>query len=302
MSKISDDIRRAYGARERLHSSRDTDVYRLFHGYSEGAPGLEIDRYGDALVITSKGAEDIDYQDVASCLAQLGDFSSIIAKERGKEPRAIMGELPSVASVVVEAGLRYSIEAWAPSNPGLYLDARRARAWLRENSSGRRLLNLFSFAGSLGVAAMAGGAASVTHVDTQKRALKRCLANHELNDQRVDHRDLVREEVVQFLARSASGKRRYGGVIIDPPPTREGSTQVGSLGPMSLAAKASSLLEPGGWLLCFFHHDERSWDELESAVGVAVGRSLKVLWRGQPGIDFPEPDQRRTLRLSCFEV
>ena len=148
---------------------------------------------------------------------------------------------------------------------------------------------------------MAGGAASVTHVDTQKRALKRCLTNHALNNQRVDHRDLLRKDVVRFLDPVPTRARRYGAVIVDPPPTREGDTQSGALGPVSLAAKASALVEPGGWVLCFFHHDARTWDALESAVRAAAGRELKVIWRGRSGSDFPETDERRTLRLSCFQ-
>ncbi len=302
MSELCEEIRRAYGARASLHQDPLLTTYRLFHGYTEGAPGLEIDRYGESAIITSKGADSVDFAEVARCLATLGSFNTIIAKERGKPPAALHGVLPTVASEVVELGLRYSIDPWAPLNPGLYLDARPARAWLKENSQGRRVLNLFSFAGSLGVAAMAGGASSVTHVDSQKRALKRCVTNHELNQQRVDHRDLLCEDVPRFMAKARAGSRRFGGIIVDPPPTREGNTQSGALGPISLAAEACELLEPGGWVLCFFHHDDRSWEELETAVGTATGRELRILWRGRSGPDFPEEDERRALRLSSFQV
>ena len=302
MSKLLDDIRRAYRSRESLHQDSTLDTYRLFHGYSEGLPGLEIDRYGSAAVMTSKGDHAELFAAVAECLVSLGGYTSVTAKERGHTPLALVGDMPSTPEVVHELGLRYSVEAWAPLNPGLYLDARSAREWLQDNAQGRRVLNLFAFAGSLGVAAMAGGALSVTHVDTQKRALKRCVTNHELNGQRVDHRDLVNEDVVRFMARAATGRRRYGGVVIDAPPTREGSPQAGKLSPISLAGEASKLVEPGGWMLCFFHHDPRSWDELEEAVSAVVGRRLKVQWRGRSGIDFPELDERQTLRLSSFEV
>jgi 23S rRNA (cytosine1962-C5)-methyltransferase len=302
VTPLLDDIRRAYDARVLLHEDPGLDTYRLFHGYSEGLPGLEIDRYGDTAILTSKGADTGHFQEVADCLGVLGNFGTIVGKERGKELQALRGELPSEAQVVREAGLRYSVEAWAPLNPGLYLDARPARAWLRENSRDHHVLNLFSFAGSLGVAAMAGGAASVTHVDTQKRALKRCAANHALNSQRVDHRDLVCEDVLRYLAKAAGGRRRYGGAIVDPPPRREGSTQTGALSPAALAAKLAGVVEPGGWILCFFHHDERSWAELEAGVCEAVGRPLRVCWRGRSGSDFPEADERRALRLSSFGV
>jgi 23S rRNA (cytosine1962-C5)-methyltransferase len=299
---VLDDIARAYQAREPLHQTPELEAYRLFHGYSEGLVGLEVDRYGDTAIITSKGADASLFAAVADCLFELGAFPTIIAKERGKPPLAIRGTLPSAPQVVLEHGLRFAVETWAPLNPGLYLDARPARTWLREHSQGMRILNLFSFAGSLGVAAMAGGARSLTHVDTQKRALKRCGANHALNAQHVDHRDLVCEDALRFLGRALSGSRRFGGVIVDPPPNREGKRQGGNLSPIALAAKTLPLVEPGGWILCFFHHDERSWDELEAGGFEAVGTELDVTWRGQSGSDFPEVDEHRRLRLSSFAV
>ncbi len=302
MSDLLEAVARAYRARQRLHNTPEFEAYRLFHGYSEGLMGLEIDRYGDTAIITSKGAGSSHFAPVADCLFELAGFSTVIAKERGKPPAAIRGHLPSTPQVVLENGLRYEVETWAPGNPGLYLDARPARTWLREHSEKKRILNLFSFAGSLGVAAMAGGAKSLTHVDTQKRALKRCAANHARNAQHVDHRDLVCEDVLRYLGRTGTIERRYGGVIVDPPPNREGNTQSGSLSTISLAAKVHPMMEAGGWILCFFHHDARSWDELEHAVFEAVGHKLPVLWRGTSGSDFPEGDARRRLRLSSFAV
>lgn len=302
MCTLRDDICRAYQARQHFHDDPDLETFRLFHGYSEGLPGLEIDRYGDTAIITSKGADAGLFEAAADCLQELGRFSCIVAKERGQAPLALVGSVPTEAQEVVEDGLRYSIESWAVGNPGLYLDARPARRWLRQNSQGRRVLNLFSFAGSLGVAGMAGGAASVTHVDTQKRALKRCETNHALNAQPLDRRDLVREDVPRFVKRAAEGARRYGGVIVDPPPSRADGIQTGELSPLGLASKVAALVEPGGWILCFFHHDERSWDELEARACASSGRELEVVWRGRSGTDFPEADERRALRLSAFQI
>ena len=95
MSTLLDDIRRAYGARKFLHDTAELEAYRLFHGYSEGLPGLEIDRYGDTAIITSKGADAAHFVDVAKCLVGLGGFATVIAKERGKAAFALHGSLPS---------------------------------------------------------------------------------------------------------------------------------------------------------------------------------------------------------------
>lgn len=301
MSCLRDSLSRAYEERDLFHSDPDLACYRLFHGYSEGMPGLEIDRYGTTAIITSKGAGSEHFEAAAQWLQELGCFTCVIAKERGRAPKALLGPMATEPQAVTEDSLQYWTEAWASLNPGLYIDARPARRWLRAHCEGLRILNLFSFAGSLGVAAMAGGAASVTHVDTQKRALRRCEDNHRLNNQRIDHRDLVCQDVAQFLKGAAGGKRRFGGIIVDPPPSREDGRQEGELSPIGLSAQVNALLQPGGWSLCFFHHDQRCWDELEAEYIEASGQELEVVWRGRSGTDFPEVDERRALRLSTFQ-
>ncbi len=289
-------IREAYQRREALHADPQTTTYRLFHGYSEGMPGLAIDRYDDVAVIESKGADSEALLVAFDALRTFESFSCIIAKERGEPPKALLGTLPGSPAVVLEEGLRYQVETWAPRNPGIYLDARPARSWLRDNSEGRRILNLFSFAGSLGVASMAGGALGVTHVDTQKRALRRCEENHRLNDQAIGSRDLQRQDVRKMLRQAVRSSRRFGGVIVDPPPAVAGN----ALTPMSLAPLLSKVIAPGGWVLCFFHHDSRSWDVLEAATTDGLGWPSKVIWRGRSGSDFPESSPERDLRLSVL--
>ncbi len=297
---LSERLAQAFEARSSLHDDPTTTAYRLFHGYGEGGPGILIDRLGDTALIENRGADREDVETAASFLKSLGLFQTIVLKQRGSQPSALLGTLPSEPSKVLELGLAYWIEAWAPRNPGLYLDARPARAWLRDNCKDRRVLNLYSYAGSLGVAAMAGGARGVIHVDTQKRALARCQENHKLNDQRTDARDCERLDVEKMLRKAASKGRRFGGIIVDPPPPGLSAQDVAT--PISLAPLLAKVADEGAWILCFFHHDKRSWDELENTMGEALGRRFEPLWRGRSGRDFPESSQERDLRLSAFRV
>ena len=303
MEDLASSIHSAWERRDLLHGDPDLNTYRLFHGYSEGRPGFVIDRYGDVALLSNKDEDRGECAIAVKALQSLGDFSCIAVKECGGEARALIGALPSESFAVVEDGLQYTVEVWAAGNPGLYLDARPARRWIRENAEGRRILNLFSFAGSLGVAAMAGGARSVVHVDTQKRALKRCEANHRLNEQSIDHRDLACEDVIAHLRSAHASGRRFGGVIVDPPPIKEGSpADLRGLTVVGLASQVAKVLDREAWMLCFFHHDPHSWDELEAAVIDASERPLEVLWRGQAGVDHFEPDERRSLRLSALRL
>jgi 23S rRNA (cytosine1962-C5)-methyltransferase len=298
-AELEERIRRAYQARSGLHADTEIEAYRLFHGYGEGGPGLLIDRYGDVLLIENRGAEASEVETASKVLQEFETFSCIVLKERGTGPRALLGTLPNEAVAIRENGLSYWIETWAPRNPGLYLDARPARDWLQGNCQDRRILNLYSYAGSLGVAAMAGGARGVTHVDTQKRALKRCQDNHKLNGQRTDERDVERLDVEKMLRKAQASKRMFGGIIVDPPPPGVAASDPVAT-PVSLAPALAKVAEPGAWILCFFHHDPRSWEELEAAMGNALNRSHEVIWRGRSGPDFPESSPERDLRLSAM--
>ncbi len=276
--------------------------HRLLHGWGEGVPGLEIDRYGDAAVIEHSAELAPLVGEIAPALAACHPFEVVTARARafGAAPVALCGALDR--RVVDEDGLRFSIDLARAGNPGLYLDARPARAWIRAHSGGRRVLNLFAFSGSLGVAAAVGGARSVTHVDSHPGALAWCRANSELNQVAVDGRDLARMNIYQHLRRAQAGRQRYDAILLDPPPgpaePRRKDRTPGQRGVAALAPLCARMLAPGGWLLCFFHRDRRPQGEIEAEV--AAAGALEVLWRGGAGPDFPEPDPARALRVIAF--
>jgi 23S rRNA (cytosine1962-C5)-methyltransferase len=300
---LAESIQAAWRARDDLHAQPDLDVYRIFHGFSEGLGGLEIDRYGEMAVIRYPARALPIIEEVIESLRGLHDFRAIVTKPRHGDARLAFGNLDSEVDVV-EAGLRYRVRPLARGNPGLFLDARPVRQWIRENSSGRRLLNWFAFTGSLGVAARAGGALGVTHVDSVKSALERCRANHRLNNQSVDDRDFVRANVYQHMRRASLKRKRFDAIVVDPPPIKGVATTTdrtpGGRGVETLAPKAASMLEPDGWMLCFFHHTDATREDLEQQVITNAEVPLEVRWRGTSGSDFPESDPSRKLRLTAF--
>jgi len=294
---MTDLVSEAWQRRQKLH---DLDAYRVLHGWQEGMPGVEIDRYGDAAIIAHKASAAADTEALASALMQLHPFDVIVAKPRNGSPFALRGELNSKPRIVRELDMSFAIEPAQPRNPGLYLDARPARAWIREHSHGRRVLNLFAFTGSLGVTAAVGGARSVTHVDGQRGALARCKANHDLNNVPIDDRDLLRGDVYQMLRKAGKRRRTYDAIIVDAPPYVELAAKQKATGLLTLGKLTAPLLAPDGWLLCFFHHSELDHDRHERELREAAGVDLDVCWRGTSGIDFPEQDPRKKLRLSAF--
>lgn len=295
---LGERIAAAWRARAELGGS----CYRLLHGWGEGVPGLEIDRYGEAAVVEHSPELAPVLGELLPALDACHPFEVVSARPRafGAAPVALRGALER--RVVDEDGVRFSIDLARAGNPGLFLDARPARRWIRAQSAGRRVLNLFAFSGSLGVAAAVGGARSVTHVDSHPGALAWCRVNSELNGIAVDGRDLARMNIYQHLRRAQAGRQRYDAILLDPPPgpaePRPKDRTPGLRGVVALAPLCARMLAPGGWLLCFFHHDRRPRDEIEGEI-LATG-PLEVLWRGAAGPDVPEPDPARALRVTAF--
>lgn len=288
-------------ARRESLASQDMDAYRLFHGWSEGVPRLEIDRYGPTVVVDARPSLSDLVDDVAAHLSTQHGFESVVVKVRGGEPRVAVGEAPGTV-IVREGDLRFAVQPARPRNPGLFLDARSARTWLLANSAGRRVLNLFAFTGSLGLAASTGGARSVVHVDQQRSALERTRDNYRLNDLAIDDRDLVRLNIYQHLRRNSARRLSYEGVIIDSPPYAPHKDRTpGKRGLLAIAENVRPMLAEGGWMLCFFHHMRKPRAELEDEVLNACP-GMRVIWRGQSGDDFPEDDERDKSRMTAFQV
>jgi 23S rRNA (cytosine1962-C5)-methyltransferase len=277
----------AFEKRASIRARGDTDAYRLLHGWSEGLPGIEIEALGPVALVVCKSADPELLPELSARLVELLPFTEVVCRQRGHRPEK--SDAKPKELVVKELGVSYAVEPQNPRHHGLYLDARPAREWLLSSAKGLRVANLFSFAGSLGVAALAGGALSSLHVDSQKRALRRCRANHELNEQTVDARDLVCEDVFKWLKQSAKGRARFGGIIIDPPPTAGRSPAQDLERSVGLAR---GLMEPGGWLLVFLHRGQ----QVPSIAG------MRLIWEGTSGIDFPESEPARKVRFAALSA
>jgi len=304
-------IAKAWIKREPLRLSGDTDSYRLFHGYNEGANGITIEKFGDVAIIDYK--EDIreQFNDLATVLNSYHTYSLIMAKGHQslglklyQRLFSVSGEISDKPYYAEEYGLRYYIQPNTPHNAGLYVDARPVRKWLLNNSQNRRVLNLFSFAGSLGLAACKGGARSVTHLDRSAELVPRIEKSYSANSLAFDQRDFIKGDIYKHLPRAIRKGQRFDGIILDPPPKVYASmhAQNKPLGQdfHQLAQMCSKLLNPLGWLVCMFHSYDSTWDEEEQSIINASQGTLSVTERFNSGIDFPEDDSNMKLRVSVF--
>lgn len=311
VTEIIADIQAAWARRAALHDNAETNTYRLFHGYTEGCAGLDIERYGEAVLVRSKGELPVAAADIEAGLDGCHPFRWLglkVQRRHSTHPVALevvpmRGPLPEAPIEVIDNGMTFAVEPFDHESTGLFLDARPVRRWLLEHSRGRRVLNLFAYTGSLGVAAAVGGATEVVHVDLRGSALDRARENHRRNRVECDGRNFVRGNVYAHLPRAARAGQLFDGIILDPPPemTRgRRKKRIKHQDYPKLARLCAPLLAEGGWLVCLFHRWDQTRDAYEKQVCEHAGVPLELMARGTSGEDFPERDAEAKMRYSVF--
>lgn len=205
---------------------------RLFHGRGHAYPGFEhinVDWLSPVALITLYQEEERESleQMADSLIANLHGCDSVQVQYRcrHKAPFELLrGEAKDVLQVD-ENGLKYQLRLGATQNSGLFLDMRNGRRWVRDNASGKRVVNLFAYTCAFSVAAIAGGAAKVVNIDISKAALSRGRDNHRLNGHDTSK---VRFEGVDIFKSFSRIKKHgpYDMLICDPPSMQKGSVDI----------------------------------------------------------------------------
>ncbi len=201
-------------------------AFRLFNGFHEGFPSLALDIYGSTLVIHDHADDpsqnrSLIEEAVAHVRTRLNWLHAGILKTRNgitqeqKCGQLIFGAKPDTK--VKEHGVWYAVNLTMNRDASFYLDTSNLRKWLIENMRGRSVLNTFAYTGSLGVAAMAGGAVRVVQTDRNRQFLNLAKDSYSLNGFPIHKADFVTQDFFPAVARFKSTKQLFDCVIIDPP-------------------------------------------------------------------------------------
>ncbi|MBI4204245.1 MAG: class I SAM-dependent methyltransferase [Betaproteobacteria bacterium] len=254
-------IMQALSLRAGLLPDGATDAVRLVHGESDGLPGIVADRYGDTVVLqlTSAGAERWR-EEVADALQKATDAVRVwersdadVRELEGLAPRCgpLRGTPPPEKIIVRECGLQYQVELERGHKTGFYLDQRDNRQRLREIASGCEVLDCFTYTGGFAVSALAGGARSVTAVESSGAALELARANVELNG--LPAAEWIGGDVFQRLRQFRDQGGEFDLIVLDPPkfaPTAAHAERA-SRAYKDINLLAFKLLKPGGALMTF---------------------------------------------------
>jgi 23S rRNA (cytosine1962-C5)-methyltransferase len=293
-SRIAEAVER----RAALAGRPDLTAYRLVNGAGDGLPGVAIDRLDDVLVVHVEQAELVpDLQSIQPAFR--AGYVKIhplqASRARDIPSRQAWGD-PIDGVVVRENGLMYLTRPAGGLATGLFLDMREVRAWVRQVTAGKRVLNLFAYTCAFGVSALAGGAQRVLNLDVSRRYLGWGQENYTLNGLPVDARDFVYGDALDWLGRFARRDQRFDLVIVDPPSfssTDQGGAFSAQRDYPRLAEAAARVVAAGGILLAATNHAGISSTRFDAllARGVAgAGRQARGsrAWH-EPAIDFPVP-------------
>ncbi|MBR6089394.1 MAG: class I SAM-dependent methyltransferase [Anaerolineaceae bacterium] len=216
LSALPELLSAAFSRRASLFADPETTAFRVFNGFCEGCPAFSIDRYGSTAVILWMKKHEVPEKDVLDklcglCLDGLPGISSVLYKNRfsaaEEEKKGILlyGEEP--VKSIREWGVSYPVDLRLNKDCGFYLDSALLRRWLLEHSAGKRVLNTFAYTGSLGDAAQAGGALSVTQTDLNRNYLH---ARH-------SGQEYLFGDFFHTAASLRRSNRLFDTVILDPP-------------------------------------------------------------------------------------
>lgn len=202
-----------------LESLTLLDCRRLFHGRGgcwEDAQHFNVEKYGQwvTLVFYSELDENFWIAEFGKFLDSTEYHLAIQRRWLSKSPWEFPGDVPPQTYRVTENGLDYILK-FDRQNPGLFLDMRAGRSWVKQHSNGKKIANLFSFTCGFSVAAAYGGATETINMDMSKAALSRGRENVQLNRLGGSHKYLAHD-----ISKSLGKITRLGPydlVIIDPP-------------------------------------------------------------------------------------
>jgi 23S rRNA (cytosine1962-C5)-methyltransferase len=238
---------------------------RLIHGESDGLPGLIVDRYDDILVVSflSCGTERWKNVIADELLAQTG--LTKLYERSDSNVRKLEG-LPEVTGwlrgegatgvVLREHDWQLSLDVAEGHKTGFYLDQRDSRKKFADYAKRlqfQRVLNCYCYTGGFTVAALAGGAAHVTSIDSSGPAIELAKANVALNGFDAARTTMMDADVNASLRQFIQEGRTFDAIVLDPPKFAPSAAHAdrAARAYKDINRLAFKLLEPGGVLFTY---------------------------------------------------
>lgn len=284
----------AFHQREQLKSMGllDTNCFRLVH---QECPDFRIDAFGEQLWV-------YNYQHPQGEILLQKLFEEITPRPTFIREMQNRGQSPNSSDLVAlynaeprwqatECDLHFELRADQGLSPGLFLDQRENRQWVKNNSREKRVLNLFAYTCGFSVAAATGGAKEVVSVDVSRNFIEWGKHNFSLNDLNPEKFEFWVADTFDYLKGAIKRGKSFDLIICDPPSFGRSKRGVFKINQdiESLVAMSFQLLVPGGKLLLCSNYED--WTANDLYLAAVHGLPKNSFSRGPhplPGLDFLE--------------
>ncbi len=224
---VRERLARAFALRATLFADGTTTAYRLLNGEGDRTPGWVIDRYGEIAIVRTDGdGARVHLERHAAVLEEalrgIGVTSAMLRvpnrASRGAAPERVelFGAPPPALVQVREHGVPFEVDLGAGQKTGAFLDQRENRRRVGHLGAGKRVLNLFSYAGGFSLHAALAGAVT-TSVDIASHAHKTAQASFKLAGVEPRGHSFVAADAFAFLEDAKKKGKRWDLVVSDPP-------------------------------------------------------------------------------------
>jgi len=276
-----------------------TNVYRLINAEGDGLPGLIADYYNGTIVLQIHSIGIFHARDhlaeafrhvLDSRLKAVYDKSELtIPFKSGLRTKNsyIYGHPES--NVVIENGLKFSVDWEHGQKTGFFIDQRDNRKLILKYSDNRKVLNLFGYTGAFSVYAIQGRASKVVTIDSSKQALELAKINVNLNFDDTSQCEFINNDVFDYLNNSMN---TFDLVIVDPPAFAKHQNVLNNAlqAYKRINAKVIEQINPGGIIFTFSCSQVVSKEDFQRAIFVAAantGRTVRVLHKLTQPADHP---------------
>jgi 23S rRNA (cytosine1962-C5)-methyltransferase len=222
-------IEEAFQKRQSLLET-DTNSYRLIHGENDGLPGLVADVYDQVLVVKLYSLiwkpflrmifpQLLDTSGCQTLVLRLSRQLQELPQELPglHDGQVLQGALEKEEVIFKEHGLLFSANPVKGHKTGYFLDHRHNRKRVGELAEGKKVLDVFAYAGGFSVHALAGGAREVTSLDISSQALEMARQNVRLNFGEDAHHKIMSVDAFEGMEQLIKKKKPFDLIIIDPP-------------------------------------------------------------------------------------
>jgi 23S rRNA (cytosine1962-C5)-methyltransferase len=183
-------------------------------------------------------------------------------------------------------------------SPGLFLDQRENRKWVKQNSKNKKVLNLFSYTGGFSLAAALGQARTVTTVDLSKTFIDWSKANFSLNGLDPDRYEFWATDSRIFINGCQKRDKKYELIICDPPSFSRGKNGLFRIDKDAeqLIDSLITILEVDGKLMFCTNYEKWDLQNLKDNISLLDKKNVKLEDPLHAGLDCELPGQETILK------